>query len=207
LVDTFGDVHRRIPDHGLRAEGIGTGSQEMSPRLSALSASAEHRGAAAALRWSEVDWDACQIRKLGKGRRLVVTPITATVRAILWPLRGHHPEFVFTHIAQRARGKRCKGERYPLNASTAVKAWFKLRAAAKVTGFRFHDFRHDVGTKVLRETGNLKITQKVLNHRNIRTTLRYAHVLDDEVSDALERVAEGRKKSRKKSRTILREAS
>ena len=157
------------------------------------------------LRWSEVDWDARQIRKPGKGRRLVVTPITATVRGILWPLRGHHPEFVFTHIAQRARGKRRKGERYPLNASTAVKAWFKLRAAAKVTGFRFHDFRHDVGTKVLRETGNLKITQKVLNHRNIRTTLRYAHVLDDEVSDALERVAEARKKSRKKSRTALRE--
>ena len=77
------------------------------------------------------------------------------------PLRGHHPEYVFTHVAQRARGKRRKGELYPLNASTAIKAWFKLRAAAKVTGFRFHDFRHDVGTKVLRVTGNLKITQQV----------------------------------------------
>lgn len=157
------------------------------------------------LRWSEVDWNVPQIRKPGKGRRLVVTPITATVRAILWPLRGHHPEFVFTHVAQRARGDRRKGERYPLNTSTAVKAWFKLRDEAGVTGFRFHDFRHDVGTKVLRATGNLKIAQKVLNHRNIRTTLRYAHVLDGEVSDALERVAEARKKSPKKSPTALRE--
>jgi integrase len=156
------------------------------------------------LRWSEVDWDARQIRKPGKGSRLVVTPITPQVRAILWPLRGHHPEFVFTHMAQRARGRRRTGERYPLNTSTANKAWFKLRAKAGVVGFRFHDLRHDVGTKVLRLTGNLKLAQKVLNHRNIRTTLRYAHVLDGEVSDALERVAESREKSPNKSPTTLK---
>jgi integrase len=147
------------------------------------------------LKWSEVDWNAGQIRKPGKGNRFVVTPITTYVRAILWPLRGHHPEFVFTRIAQRARGARRKGERYPLNAPAANKAWFKLRAQAGVTGFRFHDFRHDVGTKVLRLTGNLKLTKDVLNHRNIRTTLRYAHVMDGEVSDALEHAAETRKKS------------
>jgi integrase len=157
------------------------------------------------LRWDEIDWNARQIRKPGKGARLVATPITPQVRAILWPLRGHHAEFVFTHVAQRSRGKRAKGERYPLSVSAANKAWFKLRAEAGVTGFRFHDFRHDVGTKVLRLTGNLKIAQKVLNHRNIRTTLRYAHVLDGEVADALERVAETRKKSPNKSPTTLKE--
>ncbi len=155
------------------------------------------------LRWSEVDWNADQIRKPGKGDRFVFTSITTHVRAILWPLRGHHPEYVFTHVAKRSRGNRRKGERYPLNASTANKAWLKLRAEAGVTGFRFHDFRHDVGTKVLRLTGNLKLTQQVLNHRNIRTTLRYAHVLDGEVNDALERVAE----SRNRSRSALREVS
>jgi integrase len=154
------------------------------------------------LRWDEVDWNARQIRKRGKGSRIVVTPITSQVRAILWPLRGRHPEFVFTHVAERARGGRAKGERYPLNTSTAAKAWFKLRAEAGVTGFRFHDFRHDVGTKVLRLTGNLKLAQKVLNHRNIRTTLRYAHVLDGEVSDALERVAEVRNSVRKVFREV-----
>jgi integrase len=40
------------------------------------------------LRWSEVDWSARQIRKLGKGGKLVTTPITPTIREILWPLRG-----------------------------------------------------------------------------------------------------------------------
>jgi site-specific recombinase XerD len=40
----------------------------------------------------------------------------------------------------------------------------------------------------LRETGNLKLVQRALNHRNITTTTKYAHVLDNEVADALERV-------------------
>jgi integrase len=72
-----------------------------------------------------------------------------------------------------------------------------------VTGFRFHDFRHDFGAKLLRETGNLKLVQRALGHANLKTTSRYVHVLDDEVADAMERVAESRK-FRKKSRTKLR---
>ena len=40
--------------------------------------------------------------------------------------------------------------------------------------FRFHDIRHDVGTKLLRATGNLKLVQKALGHANLKTTARYA---------------------------------
>ncbi len=58
---------------------------------------------------------------------------------------------------------------------------------------RFHDLRHDFGTKLLRETGNLKLVQKAMNHATITTTTRYAHVLDDEVADAMERVSKLRK--------------
>ena len=46
-------------------------------------------------------------------------------------------------------------------------------------------------------TQNLKLTQKAMNHRDIKTTLRYAHVLDSEVAEALERVQKSRNKSRK----------
>ena len=54
-----------------------------------------------------------------------------------------------------------------------------------MSDFRFHDFRHDLATKALRETGNLKLVQRMLNHADIRHTLRYAHVLDEEVADGL----------------------
>ncbi|MFH7813391.1 tyrosine-type recombinase/integrase, partial [Acetobacter lovaniensis] len=80
--------------------------------------------------------------------------------------------------------------------------WQHLCRKAGVVGFRFHDYRHDLGSKVLRQTGNLKLTQRVLNHADIKSTLRYAHVLDSEVADALEQVAKSRTKSRTNPREV-----
>jgi integrase len=147
------------------------------------------------LLWSEVDWDASQIRKRGKGGKLVTVRITPTIRAILWPLQGHHPEHVFTYVAMRTRDDRTKGERHPLTYSGVKIVWRRIRKRAGVTGFRFHDFRHDFGTKLLRETGNLKLVQRALNHA--KTTSRYAHVLDQEVADAMERVTRNQKSPNK----------
>jgi integrase len=153
------------------------------------------------LRWPEVDWRAGQIRKHGKGGRLVVMPITATIREILWPLRGHHPEMVFTYVCEHGAHGRIKGQRYPITYDGAQTFWRRLRKRSGVVALRFHDLRHDFGTKMLRATGNLKLVQKAMNHTDIKSTLRYAHVLDEEVAEAMERVA----RSRKKSRTTLRE--
>jgi integrase len=147
------------------------------------------------LRWSEVDWSARQISKLGKGRRLVTVPITTTIREILWPLRGHHPEHVFTYIALRSCDGRVEGERQPLTYAGARRQWLRLRKRAGVATFRFHDFRHNLGTKLLRATGNLKLVQRALNHADLQTTSRYAHVLDDEVTAALERIQESPNRS------------
>src|SRR5262249_33641194 len=106
------------------------------------------------LKWSEVDWGARQIRKTGKGKRPVMVPITLTIHEILWPLRGH-PEFVFTYLAVRTHRGWVKGRRYPITLAGLRAHWHRLREVAGVTGFRFHDFRHDVATKALRETRNL----------------------------------------------------
>jgi integrase len=110
---------------------------------------------------------------------------------------------VFTYEAQRTHGGRVKGHRYPLTREGIKTAWRRLRKNAAVSDFRFHDFRHNFGTKLLRETGNIKLVQRALNHADIATTTRYAHVLDAEVADAMKAVA----KSRKKSRSRLRKAS
>ena len=90
-------------------------------------------------------------------------------------MQGHHPDFVFTYEAQRTRDGRVKGERHPLTYHGAKIAWRRLRKRAGVAGFRFHDYRHDLGTKVLRLTGNIKAAQRVLNHASITTTTKYAH--------------------------------
>jgi integrase len=145
------------------------------------------------LKWSEVDWEAKKIRKPGKGGKMVTTHITTTVRDILWPLQGHHPVYVFTYVPQQKDDI----ERRPITRVGLQSMWKRLRRRANVTDLRWHDLRHDFGTKFLRATGNLKLTQKAMNHSDIKTTLRYAHVLDSEVAEALERVQKSRTKSRK----------
>jgi integrase len=152
------------------------------------------------LRWSEVNFGTRQIVRLGKGGRRVTFPITDTIREILFPLRGQHDVFVFTYIV--VYGSK-RGDRRPLTVSGVKAAWRRIRLKAGIKDFRFHDFRHDFGTKLLRETGNLKLVQRALNHADIQSTLRYAHVLDEDIATAVERVA----KSRTKPRTKLREVS
>ena len=49
----------------------------------------------------------------------------------------------------------------------------------------FHVLRHTAATWILRETKNLKITKEILGHSDVKTTLKYAHILDDEKRDAL----------------------
>ena len=156
------------------------------------------------LRWSEVNFGTKQIIKRGKGDRTVVVSITDSIREIIFPLQGQHPEFVFTYVAKYGNKRLgiVRGQRYPITYNGTKTAWQRIRASAGVTDFRFHDFRHDFGTKLLRETGNVKLVQKAMNHADISSTLRYAHVLDGEVADAVERVAKSRKKSRKDNRRV-----
>lgn len=148
------------------------------------------------IRWTDVNWEAGEITTLGKGDRQVWTPITPSIRKILESCRGHHPEFVFTFIAKRSRGGRIAGQRYPITYGGTTTQWRRDRALSGVENFRLHDYRHDRATKLLRETKNLKLVQRVLNHAQISTTAKYAHVMDDEVARALERNANSRNNSR-----------
>jgi integrase len=106
------------------------------------------------LRWSEVNFGTMQIIKTGKGGRRIIGEITPTIRDIIFPLQGQHPNFVFTYVcacSNRATG-RIKGERYPLSYNGIRSAWQRLRARSGVTDFRFHDFRHNSGNRIIPAT-------------------------------------------------------
>jgi integrase len=186
-------VRELSEDEGARLEAAMR--EDYAPFFAFAAASGLRLRQCITLSWNDVGWNAGQIRKPGKGGKLETVPITSAIREILQPLRGHHAERVFTYKAQRTRDGRVKGERHPLTYHGVKIAWRRLRKRAGVVGFRFHDYRHDLGTKVLRETGNLKLVQRMLNHADIKTTTRYAHVLDTEVAEAMERVARSPKKS------------
>jgi len=168
---------------------------DYAPLFELAQASGMRQREVALLEWSEVDFAAKRITKRGKGGRPVYVSITPTMHAILWPLQGHHPVQVFTYQAARTVKSKglIKGERYPVTLSGLKVYWRRMRARAGVEGFRFHDLRHDFATKLLRKTGNLRLVQRALNHKNIKTTSKYAHVQDDEIAAAMEAVARDRR--------------
>ena len=57
-----------------------------------------------------------------------------------------------TQPSGRIEGRFTRGERYPLTVSGVKTNWRRLRKAAGVSDFRFHDFRHDFATKLLRRS-------------------------------------------------------
>lgn len=141
------------------------------------------------LRWSDVDLAQAEARTKIKGGDVVVRPLNGALVALIANQPKAGP-FVFTYVCRKARrgvdkkpGRR-KGERYPYTATALRTRWDEARAVAKLEGFRFHDLRHTAATRILRATQNLATTAKVLSHRNLKTTLRYAHVLDDDVRRA-----------------------
>lgn len=185
---------RELHDH--EAEKIDEATREdYAPYLAFVRMSGMRQFEGLDLRWTEVNFGAKQIVRLGKGGRRITFPITDSIRKTLFPLQGQHPEFVFTYVAVYGNRRlgRVRGERYPLTRSGVKAAWRRMRLKAGLTNFRFHDFRHDLGTKLLRETGNVKLVQRALNHRDIKSTLRYAHVLDEDVAEGVEAVAKSRK--------------
>jgi hypothetical protein len=154
------------------------------------------------LRWPQVNLKSGRIATTGKGGRAIFLPISSEMREILLSRIGHHPEIVFTYVCKRSSASpmRVLGARYPITAEGLKTHWRRRRAAAGVKDFRWHDNRHTFATGLLRETGNLKLVQRGLNHRDITTTAKYAHVTDDDLLSGMEAVSRKRRsKSQQKS--------
>lgn len=141
------------------------------------------------LTWADVDWGGRLIWINGKGGKRASVPMAPSLRKILWPLQGHHPTFVFTYETARGGVEIRKGERMPITREGLKTTWRRLKLKAGLADYRFHDNRHTAATRVLRATGNLAAVKRLLRHEKIETTMRYAHVLDDDVRDAIERAA------------------
>lgn len=122
----------------------------------------------------------------GKGGKVAPIPMPPSVRELLWEQQGHHEEFVFTYEAKRARDGRRFGHHYPITREGLKTAFRRVLKGANVFDFRFHDIRHTTATRILRKKGNLKVVQTLLRHENIETTMRYAHVMHDDVLEAME---------------------
>jgi integrase len=107
---------------------------------------------------------------------------------------NHHPKFVFTYIAERKKkgGKGqdlIAGQRYPITFEALTTRWQRDRAEAakvlpSVADINWHDLRHTFASRLLRQCRDLAKVQKALGHATLTATLRYAHVLNDDVRQA-----------------------
>jgi integrase len=164
---------------------------DVRPAITFLLMSGWRRAEVIGLRWADLDFGSMTAVTPIKGGDVVTRPLTRAMITLI----ANQPRdgaFVFTYVCQRNSGKdRRAGRRYPLSITVIRDAWDDAVAALLADGsiakpIRLHDLRHTRATRMLRATGNLATVQAALQHRNVKTTMQYAHVLDQDVRDALE---------------------
>lgn len=138
------------------------------------------------LQWQAIDLDVGRIRFTQKGGRTRHFPINSEMRAFLSSMPKAdtlpHARYVLTYINHKAKGQ----PRHRITAGGGLAEKFREALdAAEITDFRFHDLRHTFATRLLRQTGNLKLVSRLLGHSQIETTMRYAHVLDSDLREAM----------------------
>jgi len=131
------------------------------------------------LRWEDVDLDASELRlrdaKTGP-RSVALSPPARRVLAALphlpdnpWVIAGTKPGARFSNLNN---------------------AWIVIRARAELDDVRIHDLRHSFASRALALGESLPMIGKLLGHRKVQTTARYAHLARDSVKASAARIAE-----------------
>lgn len=132
-----------------------------------------------AARWSDIDLEqrVWRIPETKDGEPHLL-PLPKPAVALLESLRSRaRSEWVFP--AQSASG----------HIVEPAKAWQRIRTRAGVPDVRIHDLRHTLASWMVGQGYNLPLIGRALNHSQITTTQRYAHLALDPVRSALERTA------------------
>lgn len=160
------------------------------------------------LTWEQVDLVNRLIKVTQKGRRVHTVEIDSDMMEILIRQLDKNSKYVFTFVAQRTyynpRANRTfkKGERYPLTVA-GFTSWLKRIAKDLDLDICVHDLRRTGGTRMLRETGNLKAVQMLLGHANIKlTSEHYAHVKLGDMTPLQERTHAGTRRRRRELAVI-----
>ena len=72
--------------------------------------------------------------------------------------------------------------------TTVRHIWKKICKLAKIENVRVHDLRHTYASLAVQNGYSLPIISKMLGHADIKTTQRYAHLHDDPVNQAVEKI-------------------
>ena len=130
------------------------------------------------LRWDDVDRKAGELRlpdtKTGAKVVHLGDPVIAVLRGIQ---RQDDNPWV---IAGRKPGSHLTDLQHP---------WRRIRARAGLDDVRIHDLRHSFASGGLLVGEGLPMIGKLLGHTQVQTTARYAHLANDPIKSAANRIA------------------
>ncbi len=120
------------------------------------------------LGWDDIDRSAGELRLLDSKTGPRPVPLTPAVERVLARIpRIEGNPWV---IAGRDRSDRLK---------RIDPFWNKLRARARLEDVRLHDFRHSFASQALEIGEGLPVIARLLGHRTVMTTVKYAHLARD----------------------------
>jgi integrase len=135
------------------------------------------RGELESMRWADVDLDAgvwTKPRTATKQKRSHRLPLSAEAAEVLRQVKLTEPFQPFARLQEHQLRK----------------AWREILRAANITNLRVHDLRHWHASLLASMGLSLPIIGALLGHSNQATTQRYAHLLDDALRQAADRVGE-----------------
>ena len=160
----------------LEAEGKVSASGVTALRLLMLTGC--RRNEVLTLRWEDVDLEAGELRlrdaKTG-ARWVALSPAATRVLAAI-PRLPDNPWVI--------AGSRAGGRLANLNA-----LWVVVRWRAGLEDARIHDLRHSFASRALALGESLTMIGKLLGHRQVQTTARYAHLARESVKASAARIA------------------
>ncbi len=96
----------------------------------------------------------------------------------------------FLELRLRSRSDKvfCDDLGIPLPSRTVQWQFKRLLEQAKIENFRFHDLRHTCASWLAMANVPILTIKEVLGHKDVRMTLRYAHLSPDQKVDAVHRL-------------------
>jgi integrase len=145
-----------------------------------LALSGARKGEIESLNWSMIDLQTGFLRLTASKTGAKLIPITGPMRAIFdQQSQVRTNEWVF-----------------PSNTSALFfqgtpKLWLRIRKHAELEDVRLHDLRHSAASFGLAGGLGLEVIGKLLGHKDVKTTRRYAHLSDGYMKSAAETMADG----------------
>ena len=130
------------------------------------------------LRWQDVDfeWGCLRLPESKTGAKIV--PLGKAASDLLRELPKHEgSDYVFT---SNKEGMHLVG---------IQKVWDRVRELAELDDVRLHDLRHSFASVGAASGDSLLMIGALLGHKDAKTTARYAHLSDNPIKQAADRIA------------------